>query len=90
MTAKTLFVASALLLSATSATLAQGYGYGAPYGYRNAPNGYSLGLQYGTGVYDFAPGYGYDNGGYDNTYRARGGPGPRVGNGAGAGVGSQR
>jgi hypothetical protein len=51
------------------------------------------------GLYDYAPGYAEPSGtgpygagrygGFDN-YRPRGGPGPRVGNGTGAGVGSQR
>ena len=89
MTAKTLVVATALLLTATSATIAQGYRYhGAPYGgglYGYAPNyGYSLSVpQPGYGLYDYAPGDGY-------AYRSRGGPGPRVGNGFGEGIGSQR
>jgi hypothetical protein len=74
MTAKTLIVAAALLVSATSATLAQGYRY---YG---APN-----------VYGYAPNYGYSAApyGYD-LYRPRGGPGPRVGNGSGMGIGAER
>jgi hypothetical protein len=90
MTAKTLIVATALLLGATSATLARGYGYrGAPYGYGgygNAP-AYSDSFgapQYGSGVYDYAPGDGY---GYRSS---RGGPGPRFGNGTGAGIGAER
>ena len=84
---KKILVAAALLAGATSAALAQGYGfYGppvvyGPYGY--AP-GYGYGV-YGYGVYDYAPGYSY---GY--AYHRRGGPGPRVGDGTGMGVGSQR
>jgi hypothetical protein len=87
MNAKTLMVATALLLGATSASLAQGYGYyDAPYGYGAygvAPSyGYSFSAPaYGYGVYDVAPGY---------AYRPRGGPGPRVGNGTGAGIGAVR
>jgi hypothetical protein len=94
MTAKKVLLGSALLLGATlgatlgttSATMAQGYDNDSPYGYSE---GYSdgpvfgVGPQYGYGVYDYAPGYdGYD--------RPRGGPGPRVGNGTGAGIGAVR
>ncbi len=88
---KTLIVAAAVLLGATSASLAQGYGYGAPYG--SEANGYapapaygfsSSAPQYGNGLYDFAPGYG------SNVRVERGGPGPRVGNGVGEGIGGQR
>jgi hypothetical protein len=87
MTAKTLIVATALLLGATSATLAQGYGYyGAPYGYGvygSAPAySYSFGApQYGYGAYDYGSG---------PAYQTRGGPGPRFGNGTGAGIGAER
>jgi len=83
MTAKTIIVAAALVLSATSASRAQGIylpdggyapGYDASYGY--APE-FSY-ARYGYGVYDYTPSY------------ARGGPGPRVGSGQGMGAGSQR
>lgn len=81
---KKFLLAGAFVLAATSASLAQGYG---AYGY---------GPVYGPGYYDYAPTYGYGptpgfygyNYGYDN--RARGGPGPRVGNGTGAGIGAVR
>jgi hypothetical protein len=59
MTAKTLFIASALLLSLTSASRARYVHHG----------------------------FGHDGGYYDSY---RGGPGPRVGSGQGAGAGSQR
>jgi hypothetical protein len=84
MTTKTIIVAVALVLSATSASLAQGFylpdggyapGYGSGYG--NAPEYSFSGPQYGYDVYASAPGY-------------RGGPGPRVGSGQGMGAGSQR
>ena len=60
-----LVLAAAVLMAATSAAMAQGYGYGAPYGdgtYNYAP-GYAPGSGLydsapGYGVYDFAPGYG--------------------------------
>jgi hypothetical protein len=86
-----IILAAALVLTATTAALAQysapGYGYyGAPRGYYDAAPGY--------GYYGVAPGYGY----YDNDASSpawsndtlRGGPGPRVGAGSGAGIGSQR
>jgi hypothetical protein len=81
---KKLVLAAAFVLAATSVSLAQGYRV---YGY---------GPAYGPGYYDYAPGsgygsnyYGYDYGsGYGN--RSRGGPGPRVGNGTGAGIGAVR
>lgn len=86
MKAKTLIVAAGMLLSATSATLAQGYIY--------------YGVPYVSVVYDYAPGYGanyYVPGyggasyyGYGYHESERGGPGPRVGSGQGMGVGSQR
>jgi hypothetical protein len=85
---KKIFVAAALVLGTTSVSLAQGV-YAAP--------------GYGTGYYNYSPGYGNYNGGplygYGNSYyengRARndterGGPGPRVGAGSGMGIGSQR
>jgi hypothetical protein len=89
MKAKIFVVAGALLLSATSAALAQVY-YVAPYG----SYGYGV-VPYGTGYYDYAPGFGggyYGSGYYRGPYyeSERGGPGPRVGSGQGMGVGSQR
>jgi len=83
---KKIFVAAALVLGTTSVSLAQGV-YAAP--------------GYGTGYYDYSPGYGSYNGepryGYRNDYYnnsarddERGGPGPRVGPGSGMGIGSQR
>ena len=85
---KKIFVAAALVLGTTSVSLAQGV-YAAP--------------GYGTGYYDYSPGYGsYNgeprygnrNGYYDNGWTRndseRGGPGPRVGAGSGMGIGSQR
>jgi hypothetical protein len=83
---KKIFVAAVLVLGTTSVSLAQ-----------DAVPGY------GTGYYNYSPGYGYYNGGphygYRNGYFSngwerndteRGGPGPRVGAGSGAGIGSQR
>jgi hypothetical protein len=75
---KRLIVAAAFVLAATSAAPAQGYAYyGAPYGYGS---GYEL--------YDYAPAYTDAYGGYADSYR--GGPGPRVGNGTGMGIGAVR
>ncbi len=59
---KKLVLAAAVLMAATSAAMAQGYGY-APYGYGTyAPNGYgTYGYAPGSGLYNSAPGYGvYD------------------------------
>ena len=81
MTTKKLIAAAALLAAATfgtaTASFAQMY-YGGPYGY-------------GGGLYDEAPGYGGYYG-YQGSppYWLRGGPGPRVGGGSGAGIGAQR
>ncbi|MGA2895426.1 MAG: hypothetical protein ABSE22_21395 [Xanthobacteraceae bacterium] len=83
-TAKKFLLAGAVLLAATSASLAQGYqrqyfGYGPDVGY--------------GGYYDYAPGYGPSFGYYDydrGPYHMRGGPGPRVGNGTGMGAGAER
>jgi hypothetical protein len=85
---KKIFVAAALVLGTTSVSLAQDV-YAAP--------------GYGTGYYNYSPGYGSYNGGprygygnsyYDNSWARndteRGGPGPRVGAGSGMGIGSQR
>jgi hypothetical protein len=55
---KQLMLAAGLLLAATSGSRAQGYIYGAPYGYGTydyAP-GYGA-YDYAPGVYDYAPGY---------------------------------
>jgi hypothetical protein len=85
MKGKIIIAASTLLLSMTSATLAQTF-YAEPYGYGGY--GYSV-VPYG--IYDYAPGYGYAYGGRDPYYESyRGGPGPRVGSGQGMGAGSQR
>ena len=86
----------AATLAATSAALAQGYGYR---GYYVAPAPYAYGTyQYspGYGAYDYAPAYSgtYGDSYYDYApdygYRERGGPGPRVGNGTGMGIGAVR
>jgi hypothetical protein len=74
-------------LGGASVSLAQGY-YGEP-----APYGSSL--DYSPGIYDLTPGYhsspyAYDYYDYDGPYHQHGGPGPRVGNGTGMGIGSQR
>ncbi len=84
---KKLILAGAFVLAATSASLAQ-YAYGP-------------GFNYGHGYYDVAPGYGSYGASPGYGYYAsppawfendtqRGGPGPRVGAGSGAGIGSQR
>jgi|GEM_PF-6925587 len=52
---KKLLFAAGFVLAATSASMAQGYVYGAPYGAR------SYGYGPGSGLYDYAPDYGaYD------------------------------
>lgn len=56
---KKILLAVGLVLTATTASMAQGYVYSAPYGagpYDYSP-GYATG--YGSGLYDYAPGYGY-------------------------------
>jgi hypothetical protein len=60
---KKFLLATGFLLAATSASLAQGYGYQG-YGYYRAPYAYG---PYGPGynLYDSAPGYGYGPGLYD-------------------------
>jgi len=87
---------SAAAIAGASLSVAQGY-YGEP-----PPYGSSL--DYSPNMIEVTPGtpgpyanqYGYYGGGYgyydyyDDPYRARGGPGPRVGNGTGMGIGSQR
>jgi hypothetical protein len=79
---KKLVLAAGLLLAATSASLAQGIVV------------YGDGPEYGNGGYDYAPGYGAPgySYGYDYGYghHPRGGPGPRVGNGTGSGIGAVR
>ena len=88
---KKIFVAAALVLGTTSVSLAQGV-YAAP-GYGTGYYNYSPGY----GSYNGGPRYGYSNGYYDNgdngwtrNNTERGGPGPRVGPGSGMGIGSQR
>lgn len=53
---KRILLAAGFVLAATTASMAQGYVYGAPYGgdelYDSAPG-------YGAGLYDYAPGYSY-------------------------------
>jgi hypothetical protein len=84
---KKLILAAAIVVSGTSASLAQTMdstpGYGRGYG------------GYDRGYYDYAPGYrSGPQGGYSGNHSARdderGGPGPRVGPGSGMGIGSQR
>ncbi|HUI12422.1 MAG TPA: hypothetical protein VL048_03015 [Xanthobacteraceae bacterium] len=63
---KKILLAAGFVMAATTAALAQGYVYGAPYGggiYNYSP-GYESGPGYGSGLYDYAPGYGY-GGWYD-------------------------
>ena len=81
MTVKKLLAATALIagvtLSTAGASFAQIY-YGGPYGYEGGPYGYGYqGGPYGYG-YGSAPDW------------ARGGPGPRVQDGSGMGVGGVR
>lgn len=78
MTAKKLVAATALLVGVTlgtaTASFAQGVYYGGPYGY-----------EYGYNGYDGYPGY---PGTAPNWMR--GGPGPRVQDGSGQGIGAVR
>ena len=60
-----LFLAAGFVLTATSASMAQGYVYGAPYG--------SYDYSRGSGLYDYAPGYSYGGNWYD--YDRSDGPG---------------
>ncbi len=60
---KKLLLAAGLVLAATSASMAQGYVYGTPYGGSDA-YGYSSAA--GTGLYDYAPDYSYGGNWYDN------------------------
>lgn len=62
---------------------APGYGYGPAYGYYDIAPGFAYGAAPGYGYYDYAPQWGTNN-------SLRGGPGPRVGAGGGAGIGTQR
>jgi len=84
---KQLALAAALVLTATSASLAQpvysprGYDYDS-YGYYDVAPGYGYAVPGAYGYLDAAPQWG-------DAYRPRGGPGPRVGAG-GAGIGTQR
>ena len=95
---KQLMIASAFVLTATSAALAQfvngGRGdsyYDAAPGYYDAAPGY-YGAAPAYGNYGAGPGYGYDRSppAWFENDTDRGGPGPRVGAGSGMGVGSQR
>ena len=60
---KKLLLAAGLVLAATSASMAQGYVYGTPYGGSGAYD-YSPGA--GAGLYDYAPDYSYGGNWYDN------------------------
>lgn len=86
MTLKKLLIAAALVLSATP-VLAQDYGYSA---YGPGPYAYSS----RRSLYDYAPGAGTEYDGYrsygSDPYRPRGGPGPRVLDGQGMGIGAER
>lgn len=94
MTARNLALASVLAFGATvgMTTLTMAQDLGTADAYQYGYNGYSA---YGPGYGDSAgPQYGYGGfygygAGYDN-YGAHGGPGPRVGNGNGAGIGAER
>ena len=60
---KRILLAAGFVLAATTASMAQGYVYSAPYGggeelYDSAPG-------YGAGLYDYAPGYSYGGDWYD-------------------------
>lgn len=85
MTVKKLLAATALLAGVTlgtaSASFAQIY-YGGPYGYEGGPYAYQGGPH----------GYGYEYGPYGGSPPdwSRGGPGPRVQDGSGMGVGGVR
>ena len=85
---KQLALAAALIVTATSAALAQpvysprGYDYDF-YGYYDAAPGYGYAVPGYYGYYDAAPQWG-------DAYRPRGGPGPRVGAGTGLGIGAER
>ena len=81
MNPKTISVALAMLLSVTSATLAQGYGSRQGYGHGDRDQGYRA---RSNGLYNFAPGYGY-GGRY-----SRGGSGTRFGAGSDGGIESER
>ena len=67
---KKILLAAGFVLAATSASMAQDYVYGAPYG--AGPHDYSSGYGlynsapgYGSGLYDYAPGYGSGGNWYD-------------------------
>ena len=92
---KKIVLAAALLLATTSISSAQRWPYhaGGDYYAPYAPYySYDVGVPVYGGIYDYAPGYYGDSGSgyYDNPYRPRGGPGPRVGNGTGMGIGAYR
>ena len=83
---KKLLIAAGFLLAATSASMAQDYAYGEPYGYGTyeyAPGGYAPGGLYDAapeyGVYDFSPSYGAYG---DNWYDYDRSDAPGRGNGA--------
>jgi hypothetical protein len=60
------------------------YGYGPANGYYDTAPGFAYyGAAPAYGYYDYAPRWGSNN-------SQRGGPGPRVGAGGGAGIGTQR
>ncbi|MFY9695564.1 MAG: hypothetical protein WA776_18630 [Xanthobacteraceae bacterium] len=71
---KKLLFAAGLVLAATSASMAQGYVYGTPYG--GGAYDYSTGPR--AGLYDYAPGYGYGS----NWYEDERSDGPGRGNDA--------
>lgn len=61
---KRILLAAGLVLAATTASMAQRYVYGAPYGagpydYNPGYGPYSSAPGYGSGLYDYAPGYSY-------------------------------
>ncbi len=68
---KKILLAVGLVLAAASASMAQGYVDGAPYGagpYDYSPGGYGLynsAPGYGSGLYDYAPGYASGGNWYD-------------------------
>jgi hypothetical protein len=66
---KKIFLAAGFVFAATTAAMAQSYGYGAPYGsgiYDYSGYGLSDAAPgYGSGLYDYAPGYAYGDNWYD-------------------------
>jgi hypothetical protein len=59
-----MLLAAGLILATTSASMAQGYVYGTPYGGSGAYD-YGPGPGPGSGLYDYAPGYSYGGNWYD-------------------------